>query len=56
MRAIVETRFNQHSIHIETKLGIAREVIARKLVDLEDKAIKEAPVKLGWTPPKNEKE
>lgn len=50
----VNTRFNANIIEQEFRgMGVMQE-LATRVVKLQDKAVEEALVSLGWTPPQNE--
>lgn len=55
----VTSRIYKNVIKLETEMynshNIIRHKIATKTIDLEEKAIQEALISLGWTPPKKEK-
>lgn len=59
MRVKVETNFNGNTIdvhtyyeNLENEMGRSPiQTITRKIINLEEDAIKEALIKLGWTPP-----
>jgi len=47
----VTVKYNKHMIELESGFDYRRFDIARKIVNLEDQAVREALIKLGWTPP-----
>ena len=64
MRVKVDTSFNDKTIDVHTYYensgneigGNAIKTITRKIINLEENAIKEALMKLGWTPPTKERQ
>ncbi|MCK4815345.1 hypothetical protein KA005_06210 [bacterium] len=59
MQIKLETKYsidhNLNEIHIAS-FGLSGEELHRKVMRLEDQAVRDALIRLGWTPPKKEKE
>lgn len=56
MKSEIELRVNTYGSKIELEqVSIHNEIrqnLVRKIIDLEDQLIRDALIKLGWTPPK----
>lgn len=48
----VKTMFNKNQIIQESGFDDLRADIVRKVIDLQDAGVRDALIKLGWTPPK----
>ena len=53
MKYLVNTNFNEELISQEVLMEAAgiRESITRQVIHLQEEGIREALIKLGWTPP-----
>lgn len=59
MKIIVEYQINNKELYLKTSsennIGEARTILSEKIVKLEDEAIRNYLIQLGWTPPKDNK-
>ena len=52
LKITVDTSYNKDMIALTTKMGT--EIVSHNVVRLQEKSVREALIKLGWTPPKEE--